>query len=196
MSPRAAYGLQGDLRCFPPPLVFQMMALGSLEGLLTLRGPSGACRVYFRAGKLVFARGPRQRERLGEELIRRGLLDRKACEQALREVRRSKGERRLGSILVERGHVSRADLEEHIRARIKDAIYEVVEWRDGRFTFQPCVHAESEDVLLDVGLESLLLECMTRIDDARHAQEAGAAGESAPSHEDERARAEAGERRA
>jgi hypothetical protein len=191
VSPRAVYGLQGDLRCFPPDLVFQMMAFGQLEGLLTLRGPAGKCRVYFKDGRLIFARGPQQKERLGEELVRRGLLDRRVCEEALREVRRSKGERRLGTVLVERGYVSRADLEEHIRARIKDAIYEVVEWRDGRFTFQPGVQPESEDILLDVGLDSVLLECMTRRDDARHAlkDEPGNARGAG------RAPAEAGERR-
>ena len=193
MSRRAAYGLQGDLRCFPPPLVFQMMALGQLEGLLTLRGPAGQCRVYFKDGRLIFARGPQQKERLGEELVRRGLLERTACKDALREVRRSKGQLRLGAVLVERGHVSRADLEVHIRARIKDAIYEVVEWRDGRFTFQPGVQPESEDILLDVGLESLLLECMTRLDDARHAIETN---QPAGARDAGRAPTEAGERRA
>ena len=175
---RRAPDLQGQLRSFPPPLLFQMMSLGQLDGLLTLRSGAGKCQVYFQQGRLVFARGPRQRERLGEELVRTGVLDGRSCDDALREARRSKGARRLGGILVERGLVSRADLESYIRSRIKDAIYDVVDWREGRFTFQSEVRPESEDIHLDMGLESLLLECMTRLDDARHA------------------RAEAGERRA
>jgi hypothetical protein len=166
---RPAYDLQGELRSFSPPLLFQMMALGSLEGLLTLRSPRGDCSVYFRRGKLTFARCPGQTGTLGDELVRRGVLDRAACEAAARE-REQRRDQRIGSILVERGHISRADLEALIRERIKDAIYEVVEWREGRFTFEAGVQPQDEDILLDVQLESLLLECMARLDDARRSK--------------------------
>ena len=166
MTRRRQYELQGDLRCFPPPLLFQMMALGALDGVLTLRTVEGDCEVYFQRGKLTFARGPGQRFTLGEELVQRGLLDRAACESAARE-RQRRRDQRIGSILVERGHISRATLEDLIRDRIKNAIYAVVDWREGRFAFERGVQPQDEDILLDVALESLLLECMTRLDDAR-----------------------------
>ena len=167
MTRRRAYELQGDLRCFPPPVLFQMMALGNLDGLVVLRSAAGASEVYFQGGKLVFARGPGQKRTLGEELARRGLLDRSACEAAARERDRNPQGPRIGAILVQRGAIRREDLEALMRERIKEAICAVVDWREGRFTFEAGVHPDEEDILLDVQLESLLLECMTRLDDAR-----------------------------
>lgn len=175
MTRRRVYEAQGELGSFPPPVLFQMMALGNLTGLLTLRSPGGSCQVYFRRGKLVFARGPGQRTTLGEELVRRGLASRAACEAAARRRQSEPLGPRIGTILVERGEIRRQDLEALVRERIKDAIYAVVDWRAGRFTFESGAEPEDEDVLLDVGLESLLLECMTRLDDAHRAR--GEAGE-------------------
>lgn len=174
MTRRRSYDLQGELRCFPPPLLFQMMALGNLDGVLTMRAPQGSSEVYFQRGRLIFARGPQQREPLGEELVRRGRLDLVACEAAARERRRNPTGPRIGAILVQRGHIDRDLLESSIRERIKETIYAVVDWREGRFTFESDVQPEDEDVLLDVQLESLLLESMTRLDEGRHnASEAG-----------------------
>ena len=120
------------------------------------------------AGKQL-ARGPDQRLPLGEELVRRGLVERSTCEAAARERERRPDGPRIGAILVQRGAIRRDDLEELIRERIKDAIYGVVDWRSGRFVFELGVRPEDEDIFLDVRLESLLLECMTRLDDARRA---------------------------
>ena len=178
MTRRPPFALQGDLRCFPPPLLFQMMQLGGLDGLLTLRAPYATCEVWFQRGHLVFARGGDQAGTLGDELVRRGLLDRKACESAAALRRSRRGGPRIGTILVQRGAIGREDLEAVLRERIKAAIYDAVEWNEGRFTFEAGAQAQDEDVLLDVGLESLLLECMTRLDHARRGPEAGERGAS------------------
>ena len=138
-----------------------------LSGVLTLRSPDGATDVFFRDGQLVFARDASTRETLGEELVRRGLVERADSEAAARERERRRDGPRIGAILVSRGKIRREDLERLVRERIKDAICRVVEWREGRFTFESGVEPEEEDILLDVQLESLLLECLTRLDDAR-----------------------------
>lgn len=172
MTRRPAYALQGDLAVFPPPLLFQMLQLGGLGGLLVLRAPDATCHVWFHDGQLVFARGPRQSATLGDELVARGLLDRDAVEEAARERRARRNGPRIGTILVEKGHIQRSELEAAIRERIKSVIFDIVDWRQGRFSFEAGVEARDEDILLDVGLESLLLECMTRLDDARRSQAA------------------------
>lgn len=178
MTRRLPFELQGDLACFQPPLLFQMMQLGGVDGRLTLRAPHATCEVWFQRGHLVFARGGDQTGTLGDELVRRGLLDRDACEQAAKERRSRRNAPRIGTLLVERGAIRQEDLEAVLRERIKGAIYHAVEWNEGRFTFEAGVKALDEDVLLDIGLESLLLECMTRLDHARRDPEAGERGAS------------------
>ena len=167
MTRRRSFDLQGELRAFPPALVFQMVSLAGLDGRLVLRSPDATCEAYFRSGRLVFARGGAQTGTIGEELVRRGLVDRANCEAAAADRARRRGGPRIGTLLVERGLVRREDLEALIRSRIKDAIYACVDWRDGKFTFESGIAADDEDILLDVALESLLLECMQRLDDAR-----------------------------
>lgn len=169
MTRRPPFDLQGELRSFSPTLLFQMMALGGLGGRLTLRAEPGSCEVYFQRGKLVFARAPGQGEAIGQELVRRGLVQRDAVEHAARERLRRRNGPRLGALLVERGLVRREILEEMIRSRIKDAIYLCCDWHEGKFTFEAGAEPAEEDILLDMPLESLLLECMTRTDEARHA---------------------------
>jgi hypothetical protein len=144
-----------------------MMALGGATGLLTMRSASGGCEVYFQDGRLVFARDAARKESLGDELTRRGLLQKADCEAAARERERHPTGPRIGAILVQRGKIRREDLEGLIRERIKEAIYQLVHWREGRFVFEAGIAAEEEDILLDVQLESLLLESMTRLDEGR-----------------------------
>src|SRR5262249_60600729 len=57
---RPPFDLQGDLRAFGVPLVFQMIGLASATGRLTLRSPRATSEVYFQEGRLVLARGPGQ----------------------------------------------------------------------------------------------------------------------------------------
>jgi hypothetical protein len=144
-----------------------MLSLSGLDGRLTLRAPGATCEAYFNRGRLVFARGGAQTGTIGEELVRRGLVERAACEAAAADRARRRGGPRIGTLLVERGLVRREDLEGLIRSRIKDAIYTCVDWRQGKFTFETGVAPDEEDILLDVALESLLLECMARLDDSR-----------------------------
>lgn len=144
-----------------------MMALGGLGGRLTLRAAAGTCEIYFQRGRLVFARAPGQ-EPVGHELVRRGLVPRDAVERAAGERARRRNGPRLGALLVERGLVRRQDLEAIIQTRIKDAIYVCCDWREGKFAFETGAEPADEDILLDVPLESLLLEAMTRVDETRH----------------------------
>lgn len=157
--------LRGSLDCFPPGTLFQMMALGQFDGRLTLRVRDGICMVYFRGGKIVFARGLTN-TRLGEELVSRGRIHPTARDAALKEWKRHRGTKRLGTILVESGLISRAELEEHVQDRIKDSIYEIMKWTEGRFNFESGVMPTDEDILLSDNVESLLLQCMTRLDHA------------------------------
>ena len=173
MTRRPPFDLQGELRSFPPTLLFQMMALGGLVGRLTMRAAAGTCELYFQRGQLVFARAPGQGETVGHELVRRGLVARDAVERAAAERARRRNGPRLGALLVERGLVRREDLEDMIQTRIKDAIYLCCDWREGKFAFEAGAEPSDEDILLDMPLESLLLECMTRADEARHGAGAG-----------------------
>ena len=169
----AAGDLQGDLQVFSAELVFQMMSLGRVSGVLILQRQTHQVRIWFENGDLRFATGNfgSKRARLGDTLIRAGKLSPRQRDNAVRALRRVQGDKRLGAILIERGLIEQADLEQFVRGQIKDVIYEVLRWRSGRFRFDNGVSVDSEDIVLDVPLDSLLLECLTRMDLAQQQQE-------------------------
>lgn len=161
--------LRGSLECFPPTLLFQMMALGHFDGRLTLRVRDGVCQVYFQQGRIVFARGLTS-VRIGEELVRRGRIVPSALVTALKKWKRQRGSKRLGTILVESGLISQEELQECVQDQIKDSLFEIMKWEAGRFNFERGVIPTDEDILLDDNVESLLLQCMTRLDHAAAVQ--------------------------
>jgi len=172
----SAFVLQGDLAVFAPELLFQLMSQARADGVLTLQQQSHQVRVWFEAGHLRFASGELGRidRRLGDTLIRAGKLDKRDRDNAMRAWHRAQGKKRLGAILLERGLIDGVDLERFVREQIKDLIFEVLRWHTGEFRFESGVDIDSEDIVLDVQLDSLLLECMARIDRAQRQQEGDA----------------------
>jgi uncharacterized protein DUF4388 len=57
---------------------------------------------------------------------------------------------------------SRAD---SIREQVRSVLAIALGWRQGEFSFRSGVHPEGEEVQLEV--EEILLDCMTRLDRAR-----------------------------
>jgi hypothetical protein len=162
---RSAADLRGNLAAFAPELLFQMMALAHATGTLTLRQGRCTVRILFEDGQLRFASGEvGAKARLGETLVRIGRLEPAQREAAVRAWRKTRGRQRLGAILVERGLLQRQELEEFIQEQIKNRIVEVLRWRSGTFAFRTAEHETKEDIVLDMQLDHLLLECMTRLD--------------------------------
>jgi len=161
--PRA--DLQGNLAAFAPELLFQMMSLAQISGVLTLRHDKQQARVLFEKGQLRFASGDLGRKaRLGEMLVQVGKLQPEERGNAVRAWRRAGGKKRLGVILIERGLLERAELERFVQDQIKNLIVEVLRWKSGEFHFEKRSVEDDEDIVLDVQLDRLLLECMTRLD--------------------------------
>ena len=157
--------LQGNLSAFAPELLFQLMSLSQSSGVLTLRSGKRQARILFQRGRLRFAAGDIGRKaRLGEILVGVGKLQPTQRLSAVRAWRRAAGKKRLGAILVERGLIEPAELEEFIQEQIKNLIVEVLRWKSGEFVFEKKTVDDEEDIVLDVQLDSLLLECMTRLD--------------------------------
>lgn len=163
--PASQTDLQGNLAAFAPELLFQMMSLAQISGVLTIRHDKHEARILFQKGQLRFAAGDVGREaRLGDILVRVGRLMPAQRVSAVRAWRRSGGKKRLGAILIDRGLIEPSELEGFIQEQIKNLIVEVLRWKSGEFAFEKRAVDADEDIVLDVQLDRLLLECMTRLD--------------------------------
>jgi hypothetical protein len=149
--------LKGHLSDLSLPDIFQIIHLSKKSGVLNVESPAGKGRVVFYDGQILYASLHGQ-ERLGERLIREGLLEGKDLEAALRIQKDRKVHEPLGSILSENKFVDKDVLENLIQEQIKDVIYELLSWEEGVFRFEPEKPLPKVPPGVSVSTEYILLE--------------------------------------
>ena len=156
--------IKGSLKEASLPDVIQLLALGRKTGCLAVADRQNFGYTYFDDGRIIFASIVNRRDRLGDLLVRSGRI---SDAQLRAAVDRQAGERdrKLGEILVELGYITRAELEEHIRVQVEEAVYYLFTWSSGTFNFEAGVRPEREDFLVSINPESLLLEGARRVDE-------------------------------
>lgn len=155
--------LRGKLQTFEPVYVFQMLHLALATGKLRIKCPDNTASIYFDKGNIRFAEIANRPVRLGEYLVREGYLSRQTLDAALeKQTRRCK----LGKLLVRENILDESALKWALTEQIKDVVFEVVKWNDGTFTFQKDKHPKSGDILIDIPLDRLMLEGLTRWDES------------------------------
>ena len=156
--------IKGNLREAGLPDVLQLLAMGQKTGCLSLTDRSSFGYIYFDRGRITYASIVNRRDRLGDLLVKNGLLRAEDLAAAIDEQGRTPGER-LGEILVRRGNITREQLQQFIRIQIEEAVYFLFTWNQGSFQFEPDQRPEAGAMLVSINPENLLLEGARRIDE-------------------------------
>jgi len=159
-----AVDLRGKIELFGVTNVFQMLDLAEATGKLVLDSGGRKARVYFHQGRLIYARSEGDTERLGDYLVRSGILERSQLEGAKMRSGLAEG-KRIGAILVEGGSLTRSQLADAVRDQIKEVVYRLVGMESGSFAFYSQIYPENEDILLDVSLDLLMVEGLRKLDE-------------------------------
>lgn len=162
--------LEGTLESFALSDVFQLLALTKKTGTLRLRRSAGEGRVLLQDGQVVFAGSSSDRLALGRRLVGAGLLSTEGLRQALEQQRRVReaGEgTRIGRILVELGEIDEDTLETFVREQIQDAVFDLMRWPDGSFSFEErgADELDQEPIQLAVSIENLIMEGSRRLEE-------------------------------
>jgi tetratricopeptide (TPR) repeat protein len=144
--------------------VCQLLSLGLKTGGLSVTDRSRFGQIFFNRGRIIFAHVVNRRDRLGDLLVRDGVIDAAALTAALHEQARDP-RRRLGELLVERQLLSAAALQSYVRRQIEDAVYHLFTWTRGRFFFETDDVPEPSDVLVSLNPDMVLLEAARRVDE-------------------------------
>ncbi|HLU49987.1 MAG TPA: DUF4388 domain-containing protein, partial [Planctomycetota bacterium] len=165
--------LKGNLSGFSLGEIFQSLAINKHSGTLTLTPPvPGASRkhIYFEDGVIrFFSHGEPQTPRIGEILVRTGRLDPEELEAALREG--AETGRLVGRVLLERGAISEADIQQALEYKIREELYELFSWEQGDFEFQinECpahvFDALQRSVGVSISTNAVIMEGLRRIDE-------------------------------
>lgn len=145
----------------PLPNVLQILQLANVSGMLTVRKDSIEKCVHFKNGQIIFATSNDEQDRLGEMLVKAGLLTRENLEKALTLYGKNAGFKKIGAIMVENGFVSPKNLFAGLKIQVKDIIYSLFLWDDAEFHFKE--HLSDDIIQLQINLQELITEIIERI---------------------------------
>ncbi len=156
--------IRGSLREASLPDVLQLLAMGQKTGCLSVAHRSNFGSIYFDKGRICFASIVNRRDRLGDILVKSGRLQ-PAQLDAVIALQDKTPTVRLGDLMVEQGLITREVLHAQLRVQIEEAVYYLFTWTQGTFNFEADVRPESQDVLVSISPDALLLEGARRIDE-------------------------------
>src|SRR3954463_12710412 len=156
--------IKGSLKEASLPDVIQLLFLGRRTGCLALADQHNFGTIYLDEGLIVYASIVNRRDRLGDILVRTGRITPEQLQKAI-EAQDDDRQHKLGEILVGLGTLTRAELEDYMRLQIEEAVYFLFTWTSGTFNFEAGVRPESEDFLVHISPEALLLEGARRVDE-------------------------------
>lgn len=149
--------LEGHLEDLSLADIFQIIHLSKKTGVLSVEHPDSKGRIVFHDGQILYA-SLQNREKLGERLIREGLIKEKDLETALLIQKDRKVYEPLGAILAENKFIEKNAMEEILREQLKEVVYELLSWEEGNFKFEPEKTIREVPLGGSVSPEYLLLE--------------------------------------
>jgi Domain of unknown function (DUF4388) len=129
--------LEGTIKDFGLPDIFQLIGLQRKTGLLTLRHDTEDVVVTFENGMVVMADSSTKRleDRIGNVLVKQGKLSKERLEEALQTQKATL--QRLGHVLVAHHFITPKDLKEALQVQVSQIVFRVFRWRDGEYHFAP-----------------------------------------------------------
>ena len=158
--------LEGTLRDFSLADIFQLIGLQRKTGVLTLRSPEDVVTVSFLDGRVVGADSLNKRleDRLGQVLLKTGLISSHDLEEALRIQLETL--ERLGHILISRGDISRDGLRKALEQQLLQIIFRVFRWQDGDYHFSQETSIDFDaELVTPIAAESILMEGARMLDE-------------------------------
>lgn len=162
--------LRGNLNSVDLANIFQMLSMNQREGTLYIFDGASRKAIYFgHDGVSMLTRGKHRPDTLGRILIRYDKLTPETLAEALRS-QDDAGGKLLGHILVERGLVTRADVEDALKTQIEEEVYSLFIWKDAQFEFvegPPDEEFRIHDGVtkLTFNVNSLIMEAAKRVDE-------------------------------
>jgi tetratricopeptide (TPR) repeat protein len=156
--------MNGDLAEGVVPELLREIYVGRLDGTLHLVRGKERQSLRFRRGTIVNAHTSVQEERLGEMLVRRGLLSEADLARATAAVVRDG--RRLGEVLGEMGLIDSSGLEDAVALHVHEMLARVFTWHDGTYAFEEQADgAPGEELTLKLSTGELILEAVQAVRD-------------------------------
>jgi hypothetical protein len=151
---------RGSLEQTGLPEILRPIVKASRSGVLRCNRGRVARTVYVSEGRLIFATSTDPDDRLGERLLKKGLISYRALEDSVQGLRSGK---RQGTLLVENGAIRSRDLVEGVTAQVQEVIYSLFRWCDGEYEFAEGDLPSREVIVLRMSTADLIMEGVRRV---------------------------------
>ena len=157
--------LEGSLKDFGLPDIFQLIYFQRKTGVLTLEGKMDRVRLLFIEGNISGAESKKRTEdnRLGKILLKKGLLKEEDLEAAFEEQRKTGV--KLGTIVIRNGLVDNEAIKDIIQAQITETIIQLFGWKQGTYEFAAQEVSPDQDLSFSLDTQHLLMEGLRIVDE-------------------------------
>ena len=157
---------QGQLSTFGFPDLLQWMEMNRRSGRVTLRrGRDRKVVIDWKNGEIVYVSGSHPRERLGVYLHQTRAIPPATLHELL--VRNFASGANLTRLILDGGHDTLAGLSRKVEALARRLLFEVFEWRNGVFRYDPDSPVEKIlRIRLKLKPQAVAFQAVKRIDDA------------------------------
>ena len=155
--------MQGELIQQTLADIIRSLYVGRKSGILYMSNVNEHKRIYFKKGSLIFANSDVETDRLGEYLIRIGIIDRDAFAKASERMKRTG--HRFGQTLVEMGYCKLDMMQNKVVAQNEAIIYSLFNWQAGKYRFEQHENPVDEDIILNLSTADIILEGIRRMND-------------------------------
>lgn len=154
---------EGNLETMPVADLLQWAANGRQTGTIRIRRAEITKRIFIQAGVIASCTSTDPREFLGHFLVSHGAIGEGDLQIAM--IDQTKSGDLLGQILLERGFITADLLNEMLRVKAEEAIFDLFTWEVGDFLFVEDELPGFELVPISLGVQGLVLEGMRRFDE-------------------------------
>jgi Domain of unknown function (DUF4388) len=158
--------LEGTIKDFGLPDIFQLIGLQRKTGLLTLKNEKEQVTVTFENGMVVMADSSAKRleDRLGNVLVKQGKLSKERLDEALQTQKATL--QRMGHILTTGNYITVKDLKEALQVQVSQIVFKVFRWRDGEYHFEPATAVDYDrENFAPMSADFILMEGIRMVDE-------------------------------
>lgn len=154
---------EGNLQTMTVADLLQWAANGRQTGTIRISRAEVTKRIFIEKGVIVSCTSTDPREFLGHFLVSHGAIAEQDLQIGMTEQERTGN--LLGQVLLEGGFITADQLNEMLRLKAEEAIFDLFTWDEGEFLFVDGELPSFELVPVSLGVQGLVLEGMRRLDE-------------------------------
>ncbi len=157
-------GLTGNLSTVPLSDLLQLINGAGKTGMLLISRDNQKREIYFMKGSIIYASSSgKESELLGNLLLARKRISPRELERVL-SLQKLTG-KRLGTILMEIGILTKEELIKLLHWQIEEIVYNTFGWNSGEFTFYEGKLPPAEQITVKLNTLNVIMEGTKRIDE-------------------------------